>query len=146
MTERFDREWDRSGGVAWPPAEMPRFGADVGRFAGRGPRGYKRSDERIKEDVCELLALDGWIDASDIEVEVRNGEVIFTGAVQNRADKRRAEYLADRVACVRDIHNQLRIQASDDAMAGHATGAARAGAQQGANQQATRAAGATRTV
>jgi hypothetical protein len=27
-------------------------------FAGRGPKGYQRSDERIREDICERLADD----------------------------------------------------------------------------------------
>lgn len=29
-----------------------------GGFAGRGPKGYQRSDDRIREDVCERLAED----------------------------------------------------------------------------------------
>jgi osmotically-inducible protein OsmY len=30
-------------------------GTGQGSFAGRGPKGYQRSDERIKEEVSELL-------------------------------------------------------------------------------------------
>ena len=37
---------------------------------GRGPRGYTRSDERIREDVNDRLTDDGWLDASDIDVQV----------------------------------------------------------------------------
>src|SRR5262245_32238876 len=39
-----------------------------GPHAGRGPRGYRRSDDRIREDVCDRLCEHGFVDASDIEV------------------------------------------------------------------------------
>ncbi|MGE3683288.1 MAG: BON domain-containing protein [Bdellovibrionales bacterium] len=87
---------------------------DQGRFrqshhAGRGPKGYQRSDERIHEEVCERLARDPDIDASEMEVEVQGGEVILRGTVPEREMKRRAEDLADQVYGVRDVHNQLRL-------------------------------------
>lgn len=89
---------------AWNPAAT---GAPD--FRGRGPRGYRRSDGRIREDVCECLTEDRHLDASDIEVAVSDCEVTLSGTVQSRADKRRAEALAEGVAGVRDVHNTLRI-------------------------------------
>ena len=44
-------------------------------FRGRGPKNYQRSDERIREDVCERLTYDERVDASDVEVDVREGVV-----------------------------------------------------------------------
>jgi osmotically-inducible protein OsmY len=41
-----------------------------GLYAGRGPRGYRRSDERIREDINDRLTDDWYIDASDVEVIV----------------------------------------------------------------------------
>ena len=35
-----------------------------GIHRGRGPRNYKRADERIREDVCDCLTEDAYIDAS----------------------------------------------------------------------------------
>jgi len=81
-----------------------------GPFAGVGPKGYKRSDERILEDVSERLMEDGHIDASDIEVEVRGGEVILRGSVPNRFMKRRAEDLSASALGVKDVQNQVRIR------------------------------------
>jgi hypothetical protein len=49
-------------------------GREPGPFRGRGPKGYRRSDERIREDVCECLSADDRVDASDIDVTVRNCE------------------------------------------------------------------------
>ncbi len=81
-----------------------------GPFYGKGPANYQRSDDRIGEDVNDLLWLDGRIDASDIDVDVNKGEVILKGTVQDRRMKRLAEDLAFSVAGVTDVQNQLRIQ------------------------------------
>ena len=81
-----------------------------GPYSGRGPRNYRRSDERIKEDVCERLTYYGQLDASNIEVEVENSEVILKGTVDSRHSKRMAEDIAESVSGVRDVHNQLRIE------------------------------------
>lgn len=64
----------------------------------RGPKGYKRSDARIYEDVCETLAWAEEIDASDVEVSVVKGEVKLSGTVRDRRTKLVAEMLVDRVA------------------------------------------------
>ena len=81
----------------------------VGHYCGRGPKGYRRSDERIREDVCEYLTDDDRIDASNIDVTVRECEVTLAGSVNSREEKRRAEHLIERLSGVRDVFNQLRI-------------------------------------
>jgi hypothetical protein len=86
-----------------------RFRAERGPHTGRGPRGYRRTDERIREEVCEFLTEDGLLDASSIEVLVEDGEVTLEGNVRSRAQKRRAEDLAEIVLGVHDVHNRLRI-------------------------------------
>ena len=80
-----------------------------GIHAGRGPRGYQRSDERIREDINDRLTDDAYVDASDIEVIVNNSMVTLTGRVDSREEKRRAEDIADSVSGVTDVSNQLRI-------------------------------------
>jgi hypothetical protein len=52
-----------------------------GRYAGRGPKGYQRSDERLEEEICDRLTADSDIDASELEVLVQNGEVTLQGSV-----------------------------------------------------------------
>jgi hypothetical protein len=81
----------------------------VGRFVGRGPKGYRRSDDRIQEEVNEELTRHPEIDASEIEVQVENGEVTLTGKVEDRQQKRLAEDLAERCSGVNDVHNQLKV-------------------------------------
>jgi len=79
---------------------------------GRGPKGYRRSDERIREDVNDRLGDDYYIDASDIEVMVSNTEVTLTGTVPTRNDKRRAEDIAESVSGVTNVENRLRVKQS----------------------------------
>jgi osmotically-inducible protein OsmY len=77
---------------------------------GRGPKGYTRSDERIREDVNDRLMEDWGVDATDIEVSVVAGEVTLTGTVDGRESKRRAEDIAADVLGVRDVQNSLRVR------------------------------------
>ena len=88
-------------------------GESRGRHFGRGPKGYSRSDERLTEDLNERLTQHPDIDASEIEVNVRNGEVTLTGTVDDRQTKRMIEDLAEEVSGVREVHNQIRVQRGD---------------------------------
>ncbi|RAW01394.1 BON domain-containing protein [Pseudochryseolinea flava] len=81
-----------------------------GRHRGKGPKGYQRSDERIKDDINDRLSDDAFVDASDIDVTVQNGEVTLTGTVQSRSDKRRAEDVAEAVSGVKNVEVRLRVQ------------------------------------
>jgi osmotically-inducible protein OsmY len=77
---------------------------------GRGPRGYTRSDERIKEDVSDRLADDPWVDASEIDVTVNASEVTLSGSIDSREARRRAEDIVERVSGVSYVQNNLRVQ------------------------------------
>lgn len=101
----------------WASRPDPRFVPEhgfAGPYVGRGPKGYVRSDERIREEICEMLYLQGYVDTAEVEVSVKNGEVTFTGTVQNRGDKRFIEEMTERVAGVNEIHNQIRRSRAAD--------------------------------
>lgn len=104
--------WDRAADqvAAWmgDDAAEARREAD-GRHRGRGPRGYRRADHRISDDIHDHLTEDAWLDASDIEVKVHDGEVELRGQVRSDDDRRRALEIADRVAGVTHVHDDLRI-------------------------------------
>jgi len=87
----------------------PHRGEWRGPHAGKGPRGYQRSDDRITEDICDLLTRDPNLDASGIEVSVKQAEVTLRGTVESRYDKRATEDLAESVPGVRQVHNELRV-------------------------------------
>lgn len=80
-----------------------------GGFAGRGPKDYQRSDERIREEICDRMTDDDSLDASEVNIQVKQGEVTLTGTVRARGDKRRAEDLAEGVSGVREVTNNLRL-------------------------------------
>lgn len=77
--------------------------------AGRGPKGYKRSDQRLEEEVNDLLTDHPGIDASEIEVKVAQGEVTLSGSVDNRQEKRLVEDLAAAVVGVVEVINNVRV-------------------------------------
>jgi hypothetical protein len=81
-----------------------------GQHRGRGPKGYRRSDERIREDVCERLTDDPLVDASDIEITVARSEVTLSGFVDNRNARRRAEEIVEGISGVVHIQNDLRVR------------------------------------
>lgn len=80
-----------------------------GQYRGKGPKEYRRSDNRIHEDVCDRLSDDPYVDASDVEVKVENGEVTVSGTVDNRNTRRRIEDIIDSVQGVSHVQNNLRV-------------------------------------
>jgi osmotically-inducible protein OsmY len=103
---------------AEPAGPRGRMPGARGPHAGKGPVGFQRSDDRVRELVCEALTDDGEVDASRIEVTVKAGEVTLTGAIEDRRMKRLAEDCVEAVPGVKDVHNQLRIGPAD--RGGHA--------------------------
>lgn len=104
--------WQGDFGSGGASNRDSRFQSQEG-FAGKGPRGYQRSDDRIKEEVSEALADHAGIDASDIEVSVEGGMVTLTGGVSDRYAKRIAVEAVEDLRGVKDVHNQLRISSTD---------------------------------
>lgn len=103
--------WDR--GVdevsSWLGDERARERRANDQFRGKGPRNYTRSDERIREDVCDRLTESSTVDASDIDVQVGQGEVTLTGTVPTREQRRAAEDCAERVMGVMHVQNNVRV-------------------------------------
>jgi hypothetical protein len=91
-----------------PSSPQDRFDS-AGGHRGKGPMGYTRSDERIREMVCEALTDHDEVDASNIDVVVKNCEVTLSGTVDDRQQKRLAEDIAERCSGVKDVSNQLKI-------------------------------------
>jgi hypothetical protein len=86
----------------------------LGGFAGAGPKGYLRSDSRMREDVCDRLTADDELDARGIEVAVDHGVVTLDGSVPDRRSKWRAEDIAEQASGVRAVHNNLLVQARNE--------------------------------
>jgi osmotically-inducible protein OsmY len=108
--QHFSRE---GRATAWGPRERGgywrQYESARPHYSGRGPKNYKRPDDRIRDEICDCMTDDAALDASEIEVEVIDGVVTLSGSVMSREQKRRAEDLAERISGVRDVTNQLRV-------------------------------------
>lgn len=76
----------------------------------KGPKGYIRSDERIRDDVADRLLDAHERDWSDVEVLVAGGTVTLSGTVPNREMRWEVEQLTEGVRGVIDIENQVRVK------------------------------------
>jgi osmotically-inducible protein OsmY len=105
-----EEAWGRGG----PGAE--RFAGESSyprSHRGKGPSNYERSDERVKELICERLSDDDDIDASGISVTVSDGEAKLEGTVSSRWEKYLVEDCAEQCGA-KEITNNLKIEARAD--------------------------------
>ncbi|MBN1208762.1 MAG: BON domain-containing protein [Myxococcaceae bacterium] len=87
--------------LEWPPHPLG---------LGEEPEDYTRPDERIREDIRERLMISPY-DASDVEVLVTHGEVTLMGTVYSSAEQWGIEEVVEAVPGVREVHNELRLEA-----------------------------------
>jgi len=113
VNEHSERSWwDKAGDevLSWLGDDYAiRRRRQDGVHRGKGPKNYVRSDDRIREDINDKLTEEWNIDASDIEVTVGNGEVILTGFVTDKFQKRRAEDLAEQTPGVKQVENRIKV-------------------------------------
>jgi osmotically-inducible protein OsmY len=114
--------WNKTGGEvsSWPGDANAGHQRSTGRMntagnRGKGPKDYHRSEERIREDVCDRLTDDAIVDATGIQVQVQGDEVVLAGNVNNREEKRRAEDIVERVYGVRNVENRIRVGRGNEA-------------------------------
>lgn len=111
-------QWQNTGGYGNQYGQDSQWqqssNQESNKHRGRGPRGYTRSDSRITEDINDRLSDDDMLDASDIEVKVTNGEVILSGTVDNKQNKRYAEDIVEAVSGVKDVENRLRVKSKSE--------------------------------
>lgn len=121
------------------------YGQPQGLHRGKGPKGYTRSDERIREDLNERLYHDDQIDASDVELSVSAGVVTLSGTVDERRLKYRIEDLAESCSGVVDVTNNLRVrtQATGDVRTPAQSGGSLGGSDSGVDLKGTRSSSAT---
>lgn len=80
-----------------------------GQHRGKGPKGYQRSDERLKELISERLREDPHIDPSDVTISVQGGKITLDGTVDSRQAKNSIEDIAEQFG-VEEVQNNLRVQ------------------------------------
>lgn len=92
------------------PGTVARATGPGSQYRGVGPKGYRRSDPHVHEQVCERLLLDPYLDASGIVVKVAKGKVVLTGTVPSERMKSAALAAASRVAAG-GVDCQVRVTA-----------------------------------
>jgi osmotically-inducible protein OsmY len=122
-----------------PYVQAATDGERQGAHRGRGPSDYRRSDDRVCEDINDRLTDDPHIDASGIKVQVKDGEVTLSGTVDSRFAKRHAEDLAEGISGARHVQNNLRVRDSNSRSDSSSYGSS-------ASQGDTTTAGATNTT
>ncbi|CAG9184767.1 BON domain-containing protein [Cupriavidus pampae] len=75
-----------------------------------GPKNYTRSDERLREDVCERLTHREHLDVSEVTVSVQASVVTLEGHVNDRRTKYEIEDIADDTFGVSDVVNHLHVR------------------------------------
>ncbi|AYD64828.1 BON domain-containing protein [Achromobacter sp. LC458] len=118
--------WGDETGVSFETAERGGYNRGPTAWRDRGsfrtdPKGYTRSDERVRENVCEYLAHSG-LDVSDVSVSVTDGRVTLEGTAPDRRTKHRIEDCTDACAGVQDVDNRIRIAGKGGAGESTATG------------------------
>jgi osmotically-inducible protein OsmY len=76
---------------------------------GTGPRFQRRSDDKIREEIWELLNNNADLDPSEVEVHVEGGEVTLRGTVDSRDARWLTEDLVNSVSGVREVYNQIKV-------------------------------------
>jgi hypothetical protein len=77
------------------------------------PKNYRRSDERIHEDVCERLWDEPGVDVGEVSVKVKDGVATLEGTVPDRTMKHVIEDIVSAVFGVNELENRLRVSAHD---------------------------------
>jgi osmotically-inducible protein OsmY len=108
--ENWNEGYGHLGGRGWREGWDDAMHRGQGPHAGRGPRNFRRLDSHIEEDINERLTEHSWIDATDVEVSVENGNVTLRGRVDNREAKELAEEIAESVYGIKSVENQIRVK------------------------------------
>lgn len=102
-----DRSSESQG--TWRPSSSGPSGPASGH-RGKGPKGYRRTDARILEDVCDRLGDADDVDATRLECTVENGEVALGGTVRTTAERRRAAEIAESVSGVLAVRDLIHVE------------------------------------
>lgn len=81
---------------------------------GKGPKNYQRTDESIRDELVRVLTEDPDIDASEVEAEVKEGDVFLTGTVPERKMRYWVEEAIYKIRGVNDVNNQIKVKKSEE--------------------------------
>lgn len=97
----------------WGPTEIGKSHHRPDHY-GKGPKNWKNFDEIINEQACAALFASYQVDATDIEVLVKNREVILNGHVATVEEKEEAQYCLEEIDGVVSISNNLIVRPREE--------------------------------
>jgi hypothetical protein len=92
------------------PAFFCKFNAGNEVIMEENKNSYNPKDADTRSAIIDTLRNDPGIDASKIEVEVKDGHVLLKGLADTEKEKQRSEGIAASVAGVKSVENHLHIQ------------------------------------
>jgi osmotically-inducible protein OsmY len=95
--------------MTWVEGREPERRKPGGSHSGQRPQFQRRSDDKIRDEIWELLTNHADLDASEVELHVESGEVTLTGTIDSRDAKWLAEDLVTSVFGVREVNNRLKV-------------------------------------
>ena len=107
-----DKDYSIGGGVSMFNRDFDHGFHSRPSYYGRGPRNWCPRDEHIFETLCEALFRSPHIDASDMEVMVKDGIVKLSGIVPDSDSKWESEQLALGIVGVQQVINDVKIHRS----------------------------------
>lgn len=79
-------------------------------YSGIGPKSYQRSDESLLEHISEALTWSPEVDASEITIAVKNGDVILSGTVPEREMIYLVDELMEEIHGIKNIDNHIKLE------------------------------------
>jgi BON domain len=79
-----------------------------------GPKGFRRSDERIQDEIATRLMSRDDIDSSEVVLQVKDARVTLEGTVPERWMRFAIDDVAESVMGVEEVENNVRVQRTAD--------------------------------
>jgi hypothetical protein len=70
----------------------------------------ERSDQKTKDDVRQMLYRSSLVDASEVEIDVKNHILILRGFVKNLSDKELVASIVEHIPGIREVKNDIFIK------------------------------------
>lgn len=100
-----------TGGYYGYGEEPPEVPTELEQDRAPSPKGYERSDGRMREDICDVLMRASSLDTRNVTVAVSDARVVLEGTVPERRMKHAIEDLAAACPGVQEVENRVRVQA-----------------------------------
>lgn len=101
----------------YPEEEVPRgservdLGEPITAEGQSAPRGRRRIDQRIRDELATMLTTTESVETADVEVIVHEREITLRGTVPDENQRGRIEAMAERVRGVVAVTNDLHVGA-----------------------------------